>query len=411
MSRNSIDLIRNLTDQCLLMLQSCRQQIMSLIRPGRDLRIDFFRGLALWWIFMDHIPSNPLRVFSLQELTFCDSAELFVLLAGISAALVYGRTLKQKGWLLTAAKILHRVALLYKAHILLFVLFTAEVVCLATEFNASSYLQKFTLHPLASSPYRSILEVALLRFQPAFSDVLPLYIVLLLMLVPALLILNRPRLLLSLSFTLYVLARALHLSPPFWVRSWNFNPFMWQLLFIVGIVVAHSPKLQPRKRIWLAAASAVLAACVLLYHSGRIMPRLPQLLHLNLLQVDKEGLHPLRLVSILALALIAYRLVPAGAGWLRNGFAKPLMLLGQHSLAVFCCGVPLSLLGEFVITHKPGWASLLFVHLLGAVALLSTAVITAWYAQLGSSRTIRIAPVPEINLTGFVIEANLTRKH
>ena len=24
----------------------------------RDLRLDFFRGLALWFIFVDHIPAN-----------------------------------------------------------------------------------------------------------------------------------------------------------------------------------------------------------------------------------------------------------------------------------------------------------------------------------------------------------------
>src|SRR4051794_28844769 len=34
---------------------------------GRDLRIDFARGLALWWIFLDHSPENALRYTSLQR--------------------------------------------------------------------------------------------------------------------------------------------------------------------------------------------------------------------------------------------------------------------------------------------------------------------------------------------------------
>ena len=33
---------------------------MGLIRGNRtrDLRVDFFRGLALWWIYTDHIPGD-----------------------------------------------------------------------------------------------------------------------------------------------------------------------------------------------------------------------------------------------------------------------------------------------------------------------------------------------------------------
>jgi hypothetical protein len=35
---------------------------MQLIRSNRarDLRVDFFRGLALWWIYTDHIPGDVL---------------------------------------------------------------------------------------------------------------------------------------------------------------------------------------------------------------------------------------------------------------------------------------------------------------------------------------------------------------
>ncbi len=386
------------------------QKTAMLIRPGRDLRIDFFRGLALWWIFMDHIPSNPLRTLSLQELTFCDSAELFVLLAGVSAGLVYGTMLKQKGWLLTAAKVSHRVALLYKAHILLFVLFTAEVVCISAHPHAASYLRNLNLHPLASDPYRSIVEIALLRFQPAFLDILPLYMILLSVLMPALLLLSRPVLLLSLSATLYLLARILHLSPPFWMTSWNFNPLMWQLLFFIGVVMAQSPRFRPRRLRWTALASTVLAVCVLLYHSGRVLPQLSRLLHVDLLLVDKEGLHPLRLITILALALLVCRFVPAKAQWLRGRFANPFILLGQHSLPVFWCGVPLSLLGQFIITRYPGWIILLVFHLFGAVALLSIAALTAWYSRLGNARPARVVSTAEMNLTELVIATELNSK-
>ena len=35
---------------------------------GRDLRLDLFRGLALWLIFLDHIPSNIVNWITIQQL-------------------------------------------------------------------------------------------------------------------------------------------------------------------------------------------------------------------------------------------------------------------------------------------------------------------------------------------------------
>jgi hypothetical protein len=60
-------------------------EAMSLVRENRDLRIDFFRGLALWWIFSDHVPGNVLGDYSLRNFALCDATEVFVLLAGVSA--------------------------------------------------------------------------------------------------------------------------------------------------------------------------------------------------------------------------------------------------------------------------------------------------------------------------------------
>ena len=57
----------------------------------RDLRLDFFRGLALFCIFIDHIPNNILAKFTLQSLMFADAAEVFILISGYTAGMVYGR--------------------------------------------------------------------------------------------------------------------------------------------------------------------------------------------------------------------------------------------------------------------------------------------------------------------------------
>ena len=76
---------------------------MPLIRPHRDLRVDFFRGLALWWIFIDHIPDNWIAQFSLRNVALCDATEVFVLLAGYAGGLAYGRSMDRHGWVYAAA--------------------------------------------------------------------------------------------------------------------------------------------------------------------------------------------------------------------------------------------------------------------------------------------------------------------
>jgi hypothetical protein len=46
--------------------------------PGRDLRLDLFRGLANWAIFLDHIPHEVLSAITTRNYGFSDAADLFV---------------------------------------------------------------------------------------------------------------------------------------------------------------------------------------------------------------------------------------------------------------------------------------------------------------------------------------------
>src|ERR1700704_7167585 len=93
---------------------------------SRDLRLDFFRGVSLILIFIDHVPENILSYFTLQAVAFFDAAEVFIFISGFTAALVYGRRLASKGPLYATAQVLRRAWQLYVAHVFLFVLFIAE---------------------------------------------------------------------------------------------------------------------------------------------------------------------------------------------------------------------------------------------------------------------------------------------
>ena len=79
------------------------------VTTERDLRLDLFRGIALWLIFLDHIPSNLVAWVTIRNYGFSDATEIFVFVSGYTAAFVYGREMLQRGFVVAGARILRRV--------------------------------------------------------------------------------------------------------------------------------------------------------------------------------------------------------------------------------------------------------------------------------------------------------------
>ena len=94
-------------------------------QSGRDLRLDLFRGLALWLIFLDHIPSNAVSWITIRNYGFSDATEIFVFISGYTAAFVYGRAMLTDGFIVSAARILKRAWQIYVAHVFLFAIYLA----------------------------------------------------------------------------------------------------------------------------------------------------------------------------------------------------------------------------------------------------------------------------------------------
>jgi len=376
--------------------------IGSLVRPGRDLRVDFIRGLALWFIFIDHTPGNLLGQLTLRNVAFCDATEGFVLLAGYAAGIAYGRLLEREGWMHAAARVAGRVGTLYVAHIFLFVVFTAQVGFSAAALDQAAYLDELQLDPFGNEPYRAMLEALLLRYQPAFLDILPLYIVVLAMFALVMPLLRRPGLLLAGSLALYVASRAFGVAPPSWTGSgWFFNPLAWQLLFVIGLVLGRSDPVALARRFpwnrWLAALALLLllAGAVLLnlvWHGAARGMEPPEWLSAWLAGVDKTGLHPVRLASVLVMTWLVAHWLPAGARWLNGPLASPFTLMGQQGLAVFCAGIFLSFLGRVALEIAFGMPMQVAVNLAGLLALIAVAVISAWYGGDGRRRGAAALP-------------------
>src|SRR6202522_746426 len=75
----------------------------------RDLRLDLFRGVALWGIFLDHIPENIVNWLTIRNYGFSDATEIFIFISGYTAAFVYGRAMQESGFVIATARILRRV--------------------------------------------------------------------------------------------------------------------------------------------------------------------------------------------------------------------------------------------------------------------------------------------------------------
>src|SRR6202790_1174767 len=93
------------------------------VATGRDLRLDLFRGFALWLIFLDHIPSNAVSWITIRNYGFSDATEIFIFISGYTAAFVYGRAMRERGFVVSGARILRRAWRIYVAHILLVALY------------------------------------------------------------------------------------------------------------------------------------------------------------------------------------------------------------------------------------------------------------------------------------------------
>src|SRR5258708_11552074 len=300
--------------------------------PKRDLRLDFFRGLALFLIFIDHIPENSLSYFTLPAVGFSDAAEIFIFISGYTAALVYGRTMLHQGMVFAGAQVYRRVWQLYVAHVFIFMIFTAEVSYTVLTFNNPMYNDELRVGDFLAEPHIAIIKALLLQFQPTFLDILPVYIVLLASfpLILWLLRLNTIAALLP-ALTLYVATQIFGLSLRGYPAEevWFFNPLAWQLLFVIGACCGFAGGAGRRLRPgswWLLGPSiiTVVASAVINLSwtiHGRYDP-FPTVLLKQLWPINKTNLVPIRLIHFLALALVAVRLLSVHTRRLQRRFSR-----------------------------------------------------------------------------------------
>jgi len=401
----------------------------------RDPRLDFFRGIGMFIIFMAHMPGNWFTLYIPARFGFSDATEIFVFCSGMASALAFGKIFSDISWLIGAVRIVHRIWQVYWAHIGLF--FVVMVLMIAQNWVVESnwfcspdsprlcftpgstenwdYVGRLNVHHLfgstdAPDAMGNFLGLMTLTWVPNLFDILPMYIVILAM-IPLVMALARihPWVAMGTVVALWLSAQ-LDLfelpAEPWSDREWFFNPFAWCLIFFTGF--AFMMKWLPRPPFSWGLVAVSLAFIVFsipitfwgIYNNEVFSIGLTPYVSTDGHQVNtpmmafrvafwelmaKTDFGILRYLHFLALAYVFWLL--AGEGGRRLDFQSSLGQLlvrivhkvGQQSLATFLAGIVLSRFFGFILDIiGSSWPNMILVNLVGMAMMVAVAYLVGW---------------------------------
>jgi hypothetical protein len=364
-------------------------QINAILPPkGRDLRLDLFRGVANWAIFLDHIPDNVVNWITTRNYGFSDAADLFVFISGYTASFVYARMMIDRGFIVGATRLFKRVWQLYVAHVILFVIYVVSIGYVAFRFSDADIINEFNVAGLVDNPIETLRQGLLLKFKPLNLDVLPLYIVLMGFFPPVLwIMLRQPNLTMLASLALWFAAQQFGWNlPGFPGGAWYFNPYCWQLLFVFGSWCALGGATQARSIIsspiatWLCFAYLFFA--MVMTFAGKFPDFgawFPQWLFGAFNPNDKTNLAWYRFLHFVVIVVLTVKFVKKDWPGLEWRIWEPVIKCGQQSLAVFCVGVFLSFVGHFVLILSSGSVlAQIVVSVAGIAIMTAVAYYISW---------------------------------
>jgi hypothetical protein len=352
---------------------------------GRRLELDALRGLMLVWIALTHLPTAA-SAYVNQPFGSVSAAEGFIFLSALFTGRIYFRLAEHDGYRVMTRKLWARTLRLYFYHALLLAFAFLVAVPIASRGNRPGLHNLLDFYFMAG-PRQSIIEAVLLIYRPPLLDILPMYIIFLMLTSVALLLARRIgwKPILGVSFAFWGLAQfgfrgAEHTFMMRYIPTHiplnemgSFDLWAWQFLWITGVWVGvrwaqnNLPIEAWANRVVIPAALIALAFFVL----RRAIAHGFQLGASEFL-FDKWHLGPLRLIDFAAVAalLIAWQSV------LKPLAIRPLVMMGQSSLQVFCvhllfCFAGLTLMGNASMLN--GWRQ---IALLTATftAMMATAI-------------------------------------
>jgi len=375
--------------------------------PRQPNAVDFWRGFALITIFIDHIPGIVYASYTLVNFSISDAADLFVFLAGWSLRLMADEGSRRRTTGDVVMRLFGRAFQIYTAQILIIMLAIAILAASATALDNPLLLQWHNAAAVFNDPVRTHIGLVMLTHQLGYFDILPLYVVLMMM-APAFATIDRlaPMLLLPLSLVLYLYVLAFRITLPSWPvsGSWFFNPLAWQFVFVLGFLLAKAGsgvgRWARRHIVPLRVIGVPIVIFGILYHVYQLWPDPTKVPEPKLFFIASKAYEsPMRLIQFLALVAVfsgTYRYIRMLADFpvVRHpvgGLIGLFTLLGRNSLYVFCVGSLLSLSAQVVryVYHGSVGSD-------SAVVILGIAVMafTAWLAE---SRSRSGPPAPAVS--------------
>lgn len=370
--------------------------------PGseRISTVDLWRGFALVTIFVNHIPGNALESLTHKNFGFSDASELFVLLAGMAASFAYLPKFFAGRGGFSALKMVLRAFHIYVTHLATLCVAGAIIIAATLQMDDGRIAEAMQFDLFLAAPGPALIGFVTMGHQPAYLNILPLYVVLLLA-APVLMLGMKvnPVVTLAGSFALYLATQLFDLRLPSYPvdGAWYFNPLAWQFLFCIGLVLGS--RLQAGRAVsvprWVTTAcAAVLVGALVWAQSGFVLENgfgLPRFIW----DFDKTNLSMPRLLHVLALLAVVSRL-PMERWIAGNRALQPLVLLGRHSLGVFALGTVLSILAQAL---RIGLGGAVAFDVLFITAGLMLQMILAWALEwnrtgrVGLEAAARAAPL------------------
>ncbi|MBU2532667.1 MAG: OpgC domain-containing protein [Alphaproteobacteria bacterium] len=358
----------------------------------RDVRLDFFRGVCLFIIFVAHIFDNPWALLIPARFGLSDAAEIFVFLSGMASAVAFASVFVKRGFFMGTARILHRVWQVYWAHVSVFLICTVVMVLIDRYLDTGEdYIRGLMMEPFFNEHARdALVGLFTLTYVPPFFDILPMYLVILAM-VPVVMLLagfNKWYAMAAIVATWFVASFGFFdLSrEPWGTDKWFFNPFSWQLVFFTGFAFMRgwlpAPKADPRL---IAAAVVYLLICLPLEWE-------PLRAAFPWLREATDWLHPVinkthvgvfRFLHFLALAYLSFIAVGEAGHRLKGPVVRVVCKVGQQSLGIFLLTLVLSFTASALLNVLGrSFLMVALVNLGGMAIMVAVAYLNAWYKSV-----------------------------
>ncbi len=355
----------------------------------RDVRLDFFRGVCLFIIFIAHVFGNYWALFIPARFGLSDAAEIFVFCSGMASAVAFASVFVQHGFFMGAARIAHRVWQVYWAHISIFFVCTVIMVLIDRHLETGeNYVRGLMMeHFFNDNARQALVGLLTLTYVPPFFDILPMYLVILCM-VPVVMLLARFSKWLAIAAVLltWFVASFGYLDmprAPWNDETWFFNPFSWQLVFFSGFAFMRGWLPAPpadKRLIW--AAALYLAICLPLEWA-------PLLKAFPVLQETRDWLYPVvnkthqgifRYIHFIALAYVSYVAVGEGGRHLKGPIVRVICKVGQQSLGIFLLTLALSFTGSALLNViGRTYFTVPLINLGGMAIMIGVAYMIAWF--------------------------------